>query len=120
MLKEKLFVYGTLRKGFPLHRYLSGQARFIGAGTIRGILYDLGEYPGVVHSENGEVQGELYELETGAKLLSKLDRVEGFRPEDPKNSLFIRSLTEVTLPDKKTTKAWAYFLSSKPAGAQFD
>ncbi|HLE17957.1 MAG TPA: gamma-glutamylcyclotransferase family protein [Syntrophales bacterium] len=118
MSKEKIFVYGTLRKGFPLHRYLADKARFVGAGTIRGALYDLGEYPGVVQSNKGEVKGELYELENASKYLRELDRIEEFDPENPENSLFIRSLTDVKLADKKTTKAWVYFLPSKPARAR--
>lgn len=118
MTKERVFVYGTLRKGFPLHKYLSENTTFIGGATISAILYDLGEYPGAVPSVKGEVKGELYELESGSKHLMVLDRVEGFRPEDPKNSLFVRCLTDVKLADKKMTKAWVYFLPAKPARAQ--
>ena len=114
MSKEKIFVYGTLRKGFPLHKYLSDKAEFIGAGSIRGVLYDLGDYPGVLPSNEGEVHGELYELENGSTHLNVLDRVEGYDPTNPQKSLFVRSLADVSLPDKKTTKAWVYFLPSKP------
>jgi len=47
----KLFVYGTLRRGFELHSYLRRQsARFLGEGIIGGRLYDLGEYPGAIPS----------------------------------------------------------------------
>ena len=118
MKKEKLFVYGTLRKGFPLHKYLSEKARFVGPGTITGILYDLGEYPGAVPSDHGEVQGELYELEPGSTHLDELDRIEGFDPDDPKNSLFVRSLTDVQLAGNQVARAWVYFLASKPARAK--
>jgi gamma-glutamylcyclotransferase (GGCT)/AIG2-like uncharacterized protein YtfP len=115
MKKEKLFVYGTLRRGFPLHRYLSDKARFVGPGTITGILYDLGEYPGAVPSDHGEVKGELYELEPGSIYLDELDRIEGFDPNDLKNSLFVRSLTDVHLAGNQVARAWVYFLPSKPA-----
>ena len=118
MKKEKIFVYGTLRKGFPLHTYLSDKARFIGKGTIGGRLYDLGTYPGVFSSEPGEVKGELYELEDGSKHLNILDQIEDFDPKNPESSLFIRALTEVRLSDNKTIQAWAYFLPSKPPGAR--
>lgn len=118
MRKEMIFVYGTLRKGFSLHRYLSDKARFIGNGTIRGRLYDLGSYPGVLPTEAGEVQGELYELEDGPKHLDILDRIEDFDPKNPERSLFIRALTEVRLSDNETIQAWAYFLPSKPLGAR--
>lgn len=117
MIVERLFVYGTLRKGFPLHKYLSQKARFLGSGTIRGVLYDLGKYPGAIPSDMGEVKGELYELAPGSHHLNELDRIEGFDAEDPENSLFIRSLTDVKLAGEEVTKAWVYFLPSKPANA---
>jgi gamma-glutamylcyclotransferase (GGCT)/AIG2-like uncharacterized protein YtfP len=115
MSKERIFVYGTLRKGFPLHKYLSDKAKFIGAGSIRGLLYDLGKYPGALPSKEGEVKGELYELENGSTHLIELDRVEGYDPANPEKSLFVRSLTDVKLSDQKSTRAWFYFLPSKPS-----
>jgi gamma-glutamylcyclotransferase (GGCT)/AIG2-like uncharacterized protein YtfP len=118
MTKEKLFVYGTLRKGFPLHRYVSNGARFIGTGTIRGMLYDLGAYPGVYASDEGEVKGELYELQNGSVHLKELDRIEDYYPDDPEHSLFIRVLTDVRLSDGSSIQAWVYLLPSIPANCR--
>jgi gamma-glutamylcyclotransferase (GGCT)/AIG2-like uncharacterized protein YtfP len=78
---------------------LSDKARFLGNGTIRGRLYDLGNYPGVLPSEAGEVHGELYEIEDGSKQLNLLDQIEDFDPNNPESSLFVRALTEVRLSD---------------------
>jgi len=60
-----LFVYGTLMKGFREDWQRKVGAEFVGSGTIRANLYDLGDYPGakVVGAEPGHrMSGELYRL----------------------------------------------------------
>ena len=118
MSLEKLFVYGTLRKGFRLHKYLADKSRFIGTGMMQGILYDLGDYPGVMPSGEGEVLGEVYELEDSLIQLEELDDIEGFYPDQNETSMFIRSLTDVKLTDGNIVQAWVYVLPSKPANAR--
>jgi gamma-glutamylcyclotransferase (GGCT)/AIG2-like uncharacterized protein YtfP len=75
-----LFVYGTLRaaSGHPMHARLRAEADFIGAGTFRGRLYDLGAFPGAVASpSNAErVRGEIYRLREPARTLRILDAYE--------------------------------------------
>jgi gamma-glutamylcyclotransferase (GGCT)/AIG2-like uncharacterized protein YtfP len=116
--KERIFVYGTLRKGFRLHKHLTRwKAKFLGEGTIRAILYDLGDYPGAILSENSEVKGELYELQSGSKQLQKLDDLEEFDPSRPGDSLFVRMSTEVELGTRKKIRALVYCLQSKPREA---
>lgn len=58
--KIPLFVYGSLRRGYPLHGWLEDQT-FVGIGDADGLaMIDLGEYPAVVnvggkdHSVTGE------------------------------------------------------------------
>ena len=118
---NKIFVYGTLRRGFPLHKYLpTSSARFVGRGTILGRLYDLGDFPGALPSGSPthEIEGELYELINGTKLLKELDKVEEFFPEGPDESLFLRRITDVELESGKKVKAWVYYLAEKPANAR--
>ena len=69
-----LYVYGTLKSGFALNRYLKDQ-KFIGeASTIPGyILYDLGWFPGMKKKGNQSVRGELWEVDN----FDRLDIVEG-------------------------------------------
>ena len=45
-----LFVYGTLRRrmNHDLHQVLADGASFLGNGTFRGKLYNLGRYPGSI------------------------------------------------------------------------
>jgi gamma-glutamylcyclotransferase (GGCT)/AIG2-like uncharacterized protein YtfP len=74
--RRRIFVYGTLLSGEPNHRLLT-EARYVGeAATETGFaLYDLGAYPGMVQTESGQVEGELYEVD--AATLDRLDALEG-------------------------------------------
>ena len=70
----RVFVYGTLRKG-ELRHHLLEHKRFLGEAIAEGfVLYDLGDYPGMVPGE-GRVVGEVYEVSW--EFLRTLDRVEG-------------------------------------------
>jgi len=75
-----VFVYGTLRRGEPLH-YMMRDAKFVSEGRIADdhflALYDLGPYPAVSICRDDvrhEVLGELYECDQ--ILIDRLDRVE--------------------------------------------
>lgn len=72
----RLFVYGTLMRGFPLHHLMQGRARFVGGGAVRGRLFDLGAYPAAVREADGLVSGEVYEI-LDAALWRTLDSAEG-------------------------------------------
>lgn len=72
-----LYVYGTLRPGFnPLTQ-------------VSGTLYDLGWYPGVILDDGPGFMAEAVQV-TSVEMLRELDSYEGYRPNDPENSLFIR------------------------------
>ena len=70
-----LFVYGTLKRGFPAHHVL-GSAEWIGETCTapRYRLVDCGAYPGLVTGELA-VEGEIYRI--SAQQLGVLDRFEG-------------------------------------------
>jgi gamma-glutamylcyclotransferase (GGCT)/AIG2-like uncharacterized protein YtfP len=72
-----LFVYGTLKRGQPRHRFLSGQEFIAAARTSPHYrLYHLGEYPGLVERAAGlSIAGELWDVDDSC--LIRLDRVEG-------------------------------------------
>ncbi len=93
-----LFAYGTLMRGYGLHGVLVRGATFLGVGTARGRLLDLGRYPGVV-AGRGRVSGEVYRLH-GPQVLPAVDRAEGVQ--------FVRGRTLVTLADGGRAQAWMY------------
>jgi gamma-glutamylcyclotransferase (GGCT)/AIG2-like uncharacterized protein YtfP len=72
---RQVFVYGTLLRGSSNHFRMEG-AEFVTAGTVRGRLYGIDWYPGLVLDDAGdEITGEVYQLPTG--LLENLDAFEG-------------------------------------------
>ncbi len=98
-MKFKIFVYGTLKKGFPLHTYLEG-ANFLGPAYLEGYeMYDLGWYPGIVPGK-GRVVGELYEVDWHTLLL--LDEVEEEGEE------YERQKLRVKLPSGEEEEAFVY------------
>jgi gamma-glutamylcyclotransferase (GGCT)/AIG2-like uncharacterized protein YtfP len=84
-VSDRLFVYGTLRRGAAMHGLLEGRAVRLGEATAEGRLVDLGSFPGMVAAATpGErVRGELYAFapEEREPLLDALDRYEGPRFE---------------------------------------
>lgn len=74
MKTEKLFVYGTLKKGFRLHNYL-GNSKLLGEDTLKGFdIYSNGTYPMIVRGES-IVKGEVYEVPVSL-FVSTLDLIE--------------------------------------------
>ncbi len=76
--RETVFVYGTLRAGASNHFRMAG-AEPLGPATVRGRLYRIDWYPGlVIDPEACPVTGELYAVE--AAHLQALDAFEGLPP----------------------------------------
>ncbi|MEB3235763.1 MAG: gamma-glutamylcyclotransferase family protein [Cyanobacteriota bacterium] len=74
---ERLFVYGSLKRGMANHQQLA-TAVALGAAQLQGLaLYDLGPFPMAIASgDRGHtLHGELYGIP--ALLLPGLDRFEG-------------------------------------------
>ncbi|WP_457756118.1 gamma-glutamylcyclotransferase family protein [Thermodesulfatator indicus] len=98
-MRYLVFVYGTLKKGFRLHRYLK-DAKFLGKACLSGYdMYDLGWYPGIVPGP-GTVYGEVYEIDL--KTLFILDEVEDEGQE------YERKILPVKLEDGKVVHAFVY------------
>lgn len=73
--RENVFVYGTLRRGGSNHFRMDG-ADFVSKGTVRGRMYRIDWYPGLILDEEGDLlTGEVLAVE--AAQLAALDRFEG-------------------------------------------
>jgi pyruvate carboxylase len=110
----RLFAYGTLRRGAPMHRLIEHATRFLGPASFAGRLFDLGDYPAVTDGggRRDVVYGELYELmaEGREQLLDSIDRYEG--------RSFERVRREVTCQDGTVVVAFLYLFRGDLASAR--
>lgn len=116
---NRIFVYGSLRKAFghPKHSLLAENGRLLGIGYCQANLYKIEWYPGVVLSDDpaDRVTGEVYVVHDNLEtVLAALDQYEGYSPDSPDSSLYIRRIVPVMLEDGTTTEAWIYLYNRKP------
>jgi gamma-glutamylcyclotransferase (GGCT)/AIG2-like uncharacterized protein YtfP len=80
---DKVFVYGTLKRGHGANDYMNRGSKFVGEDRISAEMFSLGGFPGIrvaadeFSSEAPTVRGELYEVEK-EDLPPLLDRYEGY------------------------------------------
>ena len=105
-----LFVYGTLRRSVahPMHALLRETASPLGDARVRGVLYRVAAYPGIVLDAGaGWVWGELYCLREPG-VLEQLDAYEGAGPQDPEPREYRRIRALVERLDGEELEAWIY------------
>lgn len=109
---QHVFVYGTLRRqlDMPIEQLLKGQVTFVGEGYIKGELYLVNYYPGLVIADNNDktVLGEVYELENVGKSLPILDHYEGYGANFPSPNEYIRQTIVVKMKDASLLNCWVY------------
>jgi len=110
----RVFFYGTLMAGFDRRRRaeIDDRLEYLGRGSIRAALFDLGLYPAAIPSPEDRVWGELYWMTEASAVLPVLDDIEGYNPDDPDRSLYVRREVEVTSADGSTGRAWVYFYNA--------
>ncbi|MFC0184055.1 gamma-glutamylcyclotransferase [Pseudarcicella hirudinis] len=112
-------MYGTLRKdyGNELHKLIARNSEFIGMADFQGEMFNIGEYPGIVSSENGGsvVKGELYKLSNSVRLIRILDEYEEYYPENEDESIFLRKTINVKI-DGKSQEAYGYLYNRPTEG----
>jgi len=112
MISDRLFVYGTLMRGFdhPMAKLLSKSADFIGEAKCRGRLYRIKHYPGLVLSDDPSevVFGEVYRLRARDALLREFDMYEACGEGFAEPTEYVRKMLEVTLDDGSLSEAWTY------------
>ena len=119
-MADLVFFYGTLMAGFDRRRRagIDGKLTYVGRGSITAALFDLGIYPAAVPASEGLVWGEVYAMSDEAAVLTALDEIEGYRPDEPDLSLYLRQKTGVRLPDDTLAEAWVYFYNAPLGRAQ--
>lgn len=116
-----LFVYGTLRKGFhnAAYDYISKHFNWIGEAKVKGELYDLGEYPAAIPTdEELFIKGELYELKEAGEfdwVIDQLDDYEGLNPEEGEVKLYTREPVQVFY-NHQSAQAWIYWYNKDVTG----
>ena len=107
------FAYGTLKDLGQLTVVVGAavQCRVVGRGRVRGILYDVGDYPALRPSPSPDdvVTGVLLELDDAA--LADLDAYEGVA-----DGLYVRARCAVHLDDGTATAAWVYVYNRATTG----
>jgi gamma-glutamylcyclotransferase (GGCT)/AIG2-like uncharacterized protein YtfP len=110
-MTDCLFVYGTLLPGRAPAEIADVVDALVplGAATVRGRLYDLGEYPGAILDDSAAgIAGQLFALPSDPNALARLDAYEDYRPDDPAQSLFLRVRTLAELPEGRRHPCWIY------------
>lgn len=119
-----LFVYGSLRSGFnsDAYQYISRYFSFVANAKVKGKLYDLGEYPAALPTdENFFIVGELYWLKNEEEYnwaIEQLDDYEGLNVEAGEKPLYRREIATI-FADNKTAEAWIYWYNNDIEGMPF-
>ena len=105
-MTHTLFVYGSLRAAVkhPMAEVLREHGEPAGLARVRGRLYAVGGYPGlVVDPHAGWVVGELW-TDLQPDVWPLLDFYEGCSAEDPQPHEYVRRITTV----ESGVQAWIY------------
>lgn len=92
-MSDRVFVYGTLRRGASDHWRMDG-AEFLGETSVAGTLVKIDWYPGLILGGETQVRGEVYTVDE--KLLAKLDEFEGIT-NDGRTGEYARVSTTVEI-----------------------
>ena len=86
----KVFVYGSLKKGF-YNNVVLGDSEFVAVDIVSGYsLISLGAFPMAIPDPEGYVIGEVYYVTP--ETLERLDRLEGFHIDTPYSSMYDRKV----------------------------
>ncbi len=121
-MSDFLFAYGTLQPDYspPAIAHVVAKLELIGKGSARGVLYDLGGYPGAVLDSHSKqtIHGVVFRLPEDATIWRELDAYEDFDPASPETSPFIRVLHPVVLATGDTLQCWVYVYNRDPGSAR--
>jgi gamma-glutamylcyclotransferase (GGCT)/AIG2-like uncharacterized protein YtfP len=116
-----LFVYGSLLRGFhsEAYQYISQYFEFAGAATVKGLLFDMGDFPAAVETDGDHfVKGELYKLKQDDSYnwaFGQLDDYEGVVVEADEQQLYKRALVKAWCNNTEYI-SWIYWYNAGVAG----
>lgn len=113
---DRLFVYGTLMKGFrnPVARHLHSTQHFLGEAYFPGLIFKVSFYPGAVYLPESETKvfGHLFKITQNKKqLLQKLDEYEGIGTQLEQPDEFRRDVVPVFF-NGETIHAYTYLFNT--------
>ncbi len=110
-MNPHIFVYGTLMSHTRTEKALAlmREGESLGPATIKGVLYRVDWYPGLVEGD-GVCHGEVYRLKTPQSSLVWLDAYEGIVPgnHELNRDQYERVERQVRLASGETVTAWVY------------
>lgn len=101
---DQVLVYGTLKRAYGNHRLMVGGSEFLREVDVRGHMVDLGGIPGVRLDKEGVFRAELHKI-TDPDVWKRMDRLEGYCPDDESQSFYNRRLVTV---DDDGSQAYVY------------
>lgn len=113
---QYLFCYGTLLRDTAAASMSAVVRRLprLAVATVRGCLYDLGSYPGLILSDDlidddgdSVVRGEIVAVQSASDWL-RLDAYEGVDHARPQRSLYNRIRTTATTASGDKVECWVY------------
>ncbi|AWL10649.1 hypothetical protein HMF8227_00141 [Saliniradius amylolyticus] len=127
--EEYILVYGSLRRGTPKYFELGldKQCEYLGERCLRGKLYDLGDYPGLIlepdemDGENAGVSADLFRINEQGKqgrIFEKIDIYEECNTEDSSEWEYRRTTIPVKVKDRGKyylVDAWVYVYQQEVA-----
>lgn len=116
--RERVFVYGTLRRGGSRDAtiFYPG-AEFLAAARVRGTLIDLGAYPGIrLDPTGGWVAGEILTVSPAA--FAGLDEWEGWSADDPHGGEYEKCQVTVERIGGPPETCWIYELRASVAAGR--
>ena len=105
------FVYGTLLPGQRNHHVWQGAVvQQVAAVFPNGRLYDMGSFPMLIEVGKQVVRGMVLTIDPVhyEAVLAAVDQLEGYDPDVPERSFYIRARRTVYLSHSEPVTAWVY------------
>lgn len=124
METNKFFVYGTLKANGRFGKSFESVRVSVEPAKIFGFdMYNVGDrmtFPAAVPGK-GIIIGEVHTFpeEHMVEILNRFDRIEGFDPNNHRDSLYIRKVTQVILTDSNTTEDVYFYQFNIPIRPSF-